>query len=246
MKRRSLLGLAALACCMQSHAADATRRIVLASMIEQEATPSHKLLLLIYTEAFRQLGIEVQFRIFPAARAQAEAMAGTVDGEVARSLEYESMQPVLMRVAESPMSIGMAAYARDPAIHLSGLESLRGTGYRVEFRSGYPVIARILAGLVPPDKLSQISHVEQGLRKVQLGRIDLYVDAEELIDPILAASPPELANVRKAGVLERRPIFLYLNRRHAELAPRVAEVLRKMRASGQLDQLHAQVFGIKP
>lgn len=222
------------------------QRIVLASLIEQENTPSQRLLELIYTEAFRQLGVEVQFRIFPAARAQAEAVAGAVDGEMARGFEYESLQNVLMRVPEPAMNVSLSAYARDPAIRVAGLESLRGTSYRVECRAGYPVIERLLAEMVPAAQLSRIAHAEQGLRKLALGRIDLYVDAEEVVEPILAANPAGLQEIRKAGLLERRPIYAYLNRRHAGLALRLAEVLRKMRASGQLDQLRAQAFEKTP
>lgn len=238
MKRRSLFLLAALA--WLPAWAQPAQHIVLTSAIEQVSAPKYRLLLLIYTEAFRQLGIGVQFRTVPAARAMAEAQAGNLDGELARGLEYESMQSSLVRVPEPAIIAALGAYARDPAIHLSSIEELRGASYRVECHSGYPVIEKMLTAVIPSSQLSRISHTELGLRKVALGRTDIYIDAEDLVDPILAARPPELQEVYKVGVMERKAIYAYLHRRHARLAERLGEVLRHMRASGQIEQLRLQ------
>lgn len=243
MKRRNLFPLAALACLpalVRAAPAPSPERIVLTSLIEQLDTPTYRLLVLIYTEAFRQLGVEVQFRTVPAPRALAEAQAGAIDGELARGLEYETLQPSLIRVAEPTIMIALGAYGRDPGIRFNSIEELRGTRYRVECHGGYPIMEKLLAAVIPPGQLTRINHTEQGLRKVALGRTDIYIDIEDLADPILASQPSGLANVYKVGVMERRPMFAYLNRRHALLAQRLAEVLRKMRASGQLEQLRTQ------
>jgi ABC-type amino acid transport substrate-binding protein len=217
------------------------QRLVLASMFDRQDTGAGLLLSMIYTEAFHQMGVELEIRSFPPARARAEAVAGNVDGELARAYAYEALQRTMMRVPEPGLIATTAAYVRDPHIRLDGWESLRGTTLRVEFRAGYAVIEQRLAALVPADHLSSVTNGEQGLKKLALGRTDVYVDNEEFVEPVLAGGMPEAASIYKAGVLDSEPVYAYLNKRHAGLARRLAEVLRKMKADGQLDRIRAMV-----
>ncbi|WP_147330520.1 MULTISPECIES: hypothetical protein [unclassified Duganella] len=234
-----LLGLAA----SPTRASDEAKPIVMATMLEQQNSFAGRWLRLIYTEAFQQLGVAVEIRSLPAARASAEAVAGNVDGELARGYDYGAMQTALMRVPEAPLSASSAAYTRNPDIHLSnGWESLRGTNYRVDFRFGYPVIQQRLAAVLPPGSFSGVLNAQLGLRKLVVGRSDLYVDTAEVVDPMLASPEFAHAGIRQAGVLEHMPIYAYLNKRHEKLALRLSAVIRKMRESGQIEQLRQQAL----
>ncbi|MCU6501634.1 hypothetical protein LPN04_27945 [Rugamonas sp. A1-17] len=234
-----LLGLAA----GPAHAGEDARHLVMATMLEQQNSFAGRWLRLIYTEAFQQLGVAVEIRSLPAARASAEAIAGNVDGELARGYDYGTMQTALMRVPEAPFSASSAAYTRNPDIHLAnGWDSLRGTSYRVDFRFGYPVIQQRLAGVLPPGGFSGVLNAELGLRKLAVGRTDLYVDTAEVVDPMLASPEFAHAGIRQAGVLERMPIYAYLNKKHDKLALRLSAVIRKMRDSGQIEQLRQQAL----
>ena len=223
--------------------ADEPRRLVMASLVSNNESVVARWLALIYTDAFQQLGIELDIRNFPAARAAAEAAAGNVDGELARSYEYETTQTVLVRVPEPTFFARTIAFARRPDIQLApGWESLRGTPYRVEYRLGYPVMAHKLAAVLPASQLSEVRNAETGLRKLMLGRSDLYVDFADIVDAM-----PERADFRDAGIravtlLERGPIHAYLNRKHADLAPRLAAILKKMRESGQTERYRLQAL----
>lgn len=234
-----LLGLAA----GPSRAGSEATRIVMATMLEQQNSFAGRWLRLIYTEAFQQLGVAVEIRSFPAARASAEAIAGNVDGELARGHDYATMQTALMPVPEAPFSASSAAYTRNPDIHLpNGWESLRGTNYRVDFRFGYPVIQQRLASVLPPGGFSGVLNAELGLRKLVVGRADLYVDTVEVVEPMLASPEFVHAGIRQAGVMERMPIYAYLNKKHEKLALRLAAVIRKMRDGGQIEQLRLQAL----
>lgn len=226
-----------------ARAGEEAPHLVMATMLEPQSTSAGRWLGLIYTEAFRQLGVAVEIRRFPAARATAEAVAGNIDGELARVYGYAAMHPSLMRVPEAPFSASNAAYTRHPAIHLpDGWESLRGTGYRVDYRFGYPVVRQRLAAVLPPGSFNGVLNAELGLRKLAVGRSDLYIDTAEVIDPMLASPEFMHAGIRRAAVMERMPIYSYLNKKHEKLAMRLSAVLKKMRDSGQVEQLRQQAL----
>lgn len=219
------------------------RRIVLASLVTNTEGFAARWLTLIYTDAFQQLGVELEIRTFPAARAGAEAAAGNVDGELARSFEYQAMQPNLVRVPEPTFFASTIAYARRPDIHLPpGWEGLRNTAYRVEYRLGYPAVASKLAAVLPPSRLAEVRNAETGLRKLVLGRSDLYVDVEDSIAPMLERAEFRNAGIRPASLLQRGPIHAYLNKQHADLALRLGAVLKKMRDSGQIERYRQQAM----
>lgn len=228
-----------LALALAAPAATARDKVVLASPLEQHNNYAGQLIGLIYAEAFRQLDVELEIRSFPAQRASAEAVAGNVDGEVARGYEYAGMQSTMLRVDEPVLEINTSAFTRDPALRLQGWDSLRGSDYKVEHRAGYPVIRAKLEAVVAPGRLSAVVNTELGLRKLALGRTDLYIDNDESVLPLLPTTPFRNGGIRKAGVMERTRVYCYLNRRLQPLVPRLAEVLKHMRSSGKIEQLRA-------
>ncbi|MBA5604141.1 hypothetical protein H3H36_02035 [Duganella sp. FT3S] len=218
------------------------RPIVLAGTWDQHGPGAGMLLTMIYTEAFRQLNIPLQIRVLPAMRASVEALAGNVDGELVRGYDYGRMQPSLIRVEEPVLYLTAAAYAHKPGIKVQGWDSLRGTSYRVEYRNGYVVVRQRLEAVLPGDSLSAVGGAEQGLRKLLLGRTDLYVDTEEMLQPMLQSDAFRGSGIYSAGILERAPTYGYLTKGHEKLALQLADVLRKMRASGQLDRFRAIAY----
>lgn len=223
--------------------AEPARHLVMASLVSNTESFAARWLSLIYTDAFQQLGVGLEIRAFPAARAAAEAAAGNVDGELARSYEYEATQTALMRVPEPTFFARTIAFAQRPDIQLApGWESLRGTPYHVEYRLGYPVIAQKLAAVLPAGQLSEVRNAETGLRKLVLGRSDLYVDFADIVEAQLERAEFRNAGIRAATLLERGPVHAYLNRKHADLAPRLAAILKKMRDSGQIERYRQQAL----
>jgi hypothetical protein len=223
--------------------ADEPRRIVMASLVSNRDGFAARWLQLIYSDAFQQLGIALEIHTFPAARAAAESAADNVDGELARSFEYADTHPNLIRVPEPTFFANTIAYAVRADIKLEPrYDSLRDTGYRVEHRLGYPIIARKLAVVVPPANLSEVRNAETGLRKLVLGRSDIYVDVEDTVESLLLAAEFREAGVRKVAVMDRGPVHAYLNRRHSQLVPRLAAVIKKMRDGGQIERYRQQAL----
>ena len=198
-----------------------------------------KWLTLIFAEVFRRLGYEFQYDGYPAARASAMSDAGTVDGEISRVFEYQMSHPNLIRVDEVLYSTNFVAFAVKPGIVLHGWRSLQNTTYNVEYRRGVKLSESELSLVVAPDHLSDVATAEQGLKRLIVGRTDLYVDVEFTIAQALKRLTPDEFDVSalyQAGIMQEVDAYAYLHKKHAALLPRVAETLQAMKQEGLFER----------
>lgn len=100
-----------------------------------------------------------------------------------------------------------------------------------------------LKPLVTADRLSDVTTEDQGLKKLLAGRTDLYCDIDLYVLQLL--NSPEFkgaTKIRKVFDLGKSvPTYPYLHKKHAELAPRMAVVLRKMKEEGLIESYRRQV-----
>lgn len=90
-------------------------------------------------------------------------------------------------------------------------------------------------------ELTTVKDSAQLLGLLKAGRVELILHerwqvlwlAREAGIPLVCAEPP----------LARVPMFIYLHRRHADLAPSVAGILRRMKKDGSYDAIAGHVFG---
>ena len=197
---------------------------------------------LIYTEAFRRLKIPVRLEYYTLARRTALVKAGIVDGEASRIYSYGNNRPDLVRVEESVIDFGFSLYTANPSVRLQKIEDLRATDYFVEYRRGILICDNTLKQAVPANRISDVPTQQQGLKKLVAGRTDLYCDIDVYILQELQSPEFKGANVRKViSIGNAVPTFPYLNKKHADLAPRLAAVLKQMKAEGLIEAYRQQV-----
>jgi hypothetical protein len=209
-------------------------KIVLISSQDTKDSFYGRWLDLIYTEVFRRLGYGFQYKGYPGGRAPVMAEKGEVDGEIHRGGDYDKIAKNLIKVNEPSFSLSYAAYAVKPGIVLNGWGSLQNTDYTVEYRRGAKVAETGLSAIVKPGKLSHIATPEQGLKKLILGRTDIYVDQEAVVTETLRKLAP--SSVYQAGIMYTGNSHVYLHKRHATLAPKIAAVLKEMKREGLIKQ----------
>ncbi len=192
---------------------------------------------LTYTEIFKRLGMKIEFRDYPAKRASMEADAGNVDGEPGRIFPYADEHPNLTRVEEFPFFLNFSAFAaKDSIPPLKGWDSLKGTDYKVECQRGIKICELNLPKVVSRENLSDITEPDQGLKKLIAGRTDVFVYDELGILTLLQTPEFKDSKVRFAGVMESAVIYPYLHKKHASLAPKMAGVIKAMKAEGLIEQ----------
>ncbi|PQA78109.1 ABC transporter substrate-binding protein [Rhodoferax sp. TS-BS-61-7] len=197
-----------------------------------------------FQELFRRLGVPLEMKVMPSARLTVELAADRIDGEVARPLAFADSQPGLVRVEEPIMTIGFALWSIQPRPLLLRLDQLADSGLSVNFTRGVVECERLLQGLLPPQRVVDVTTTVNALTLLQMGRNDVHcgIDAAVLSDAgsaELAGLPPP---IKLFSVGEAIPLYFYLQRKHAALVPQIDAVLKKMKAEGVLEQIRRETL----
>lgn len=200
----------------------------------QPDTYAYKWARLIYAEAFRRLGIPLELVTHSLARRSALAEEGAIDGEVSRIYAYADAHPELVRVEEPVMDFTFSIFSANPNLRARTLEELPADAL-LEHRRGILLCENTLKKSIPPERLSNVANTEQGVRKLLAGRSDAYCDIDLYVREALNSGELRgVASVRKLFDIASVPTYPYLYKKHAGLAPRLAAILKQMKAEGLL------------
>jgi len=186
---------------------------------------------LIASEAFRRCGYHLVIESFPAERALQFANKGVIDGDFARIGGLEKIYPNLIQVPEKIIDWYFVAFSKKALDLSAGWQSL--TGHNVAFITGWKIYEKNTPQSV---SITKVKNAEQLFTLLSRNRTDiaLYnrVSGEYLIktlnlDGVKELSPP----------LAVREMFIYLNRKHSRLAPRLVKALAEMKADGTYSRL---------
>lgn len=213
----------------------AGEKIVMVSHFSQENEILGKWLDLIYTEAFQRVGLEMEYTLYPYKRGDYLVDNGEVDGVLARPHNYAAQHPDLIRVEEAAPVDQLAAFAKDASMRLDGWESLKDTPYSIEYPRGFVLAEINLPKLVKPEQISAADDLIQGLKKVAAGRTDMFLAPESILVQFLSTDEFKDSGIRKVGVMQEVPLYAFLQPIHKDLAIKLAEVLKQMKAEGLIE-----------
>jgi hypothetical protein len=206
-----------------------------------ETTPYGKWYRRIYAEAFRRMGVPLKVETLPTARVTVSADQGEVHGQGSRVFAYADSHPNQLRVDEVLHEVRLVLFAFGPANRPDQprrIEDLAGGKWLVEYRRGVAICEQKLKPLVAAERLSDVTTIDQGLKKLKAGRTDFYCDFDtgvqnELLMPAFKGEAG-YRNALDLGV--GIPLYPYVHKSRAELAPRLAETLRRMKAEGLIER----------
>lgn len=191
---------------------------------------------LLYAELFRRVGLEVLIQPASAERGLLNANSGIDDGDVSRVLGIEQSYTNLVRVPERVMTYQMVVFTRHADFTVAGAASLRP--YDVGILTGWKILERSIIGT-------------RSLQKLETGHQLFAMLAMDRIDVAVIEKLEGLEFVRSMGlqgvkVLEPAYVegdwFLYLNKKHAALVPRLAEQIRLMKRDGSYQRIFEQAL----
>lgn len=193
-------------------------------LISQRDDPLARIAAKITAEAFHRIGHKAEFLVLPSERALQSADSGHTKGDLVRMAGIEKLYPNLVQVQEPLLNYDTVAFTKGLGFKVDGWESLR------------PFRLCILRG----NKLAEIgtegmdrtfaNDVPQSIMMLGAGRCDAailgYIVWPEIdrlqVGPLRSLDPP----------VSSVPLYLYLNKEKADLAPRLAQALRQMQADG--------------
>lgn len=186
----------------------------------------------IVTEAFRRIGRAIVIsRLASSERCLRNVDAGHDDGNYVRVAGVERQYQNLVMVPEPVSRFPFTAFTRE-----GGPERLAWADL-TRYRSGYAVGWKAVEAHLKDRPMALAARDEEALFALLAGgRVDVIVAG-------LAGGREIIRQKGYAGLrpvlppLETRDMFLYLHRRHAGLAPALAEALRAMRKDGAMARL---------
>ncbi|WP_342246016.1 substrate-binding periplasmic protein [Pseudomonas sp. OTU5201] len=226
-------GCCLLALLLLSVPCHAGARLVFSAFPDQ-GLPLFQICKRILVEAYAELGIRIETRAAPAARALQYAERGLNDGELCRTSLVAEQRNDLLLIRTPLFETYTVAFANRP-LQLHGWSSLRP--YLVGFERGKAALELRLKGV----RMSPSNGVENGMRKLAGGRVDVHV--EDYYSGMCILRQNGMRGIQPLHpVLERFSMHHYLNPRHRDLAVRLEEVLRHMAKTGRLQQIEQQVL----
>ncbi|OIQ50157.1 Bacterial extracellular solute-binding protein, family 3 [Pseudodesulfovibrio hydrargyri] len=192
----------------------------------------------ILSEAYARLGYEVELQGYPAERALFMANDGLVDGEAGRVSVVEKNNPNLIRVP-TPLYVNRIAILTtdteiDPAKGWDQFLSLRTC-----IRNGY----KFLESRVKGENCHVVSSYEKMMQLLKNGRVD--VGLAEFFDILPTLGKVGMGRVRMlCEPMASNPMYHYLNKRHADLVPKIDAVLRDMAAEGRLKAIELHLMQV--
>ena len=185
----------------------------------------------IILEAFRRIGAQVQIVHQPPERALVNANEGLIDGDCWRVGGLAAQYPNLVQVPQPVDQVQIKVFTRDKAMRISSWADLKP--YNVAFINGWKILEATVQGTRSLTKARGITALFALLAK---DRVDAV-----LVDPLMGQEALRRMHIEDIRILEppltQQDMYIYLNRRHADLVPKLAQALRKMKRDGTLARL---------
>jgi len=188
---------------------------------------------IVLTEAFRRTGFSLNTVRLPPERGLLSANKGIVDGEVNRIAGLNKIYKNLIRVPEKIRDSEFCALSKNAAFVNTPDELNKQVVGHIK---GWKIYDKMMLG---SEKVITASSPRQLFRLLNMGRIDiaLYACVEGL-------DLAKRLNMKGIHILKpaftQTKLFVYLNKRHASLVPRLSKALYEIKKEGLYDRLYRE------
>ncbi len=218
--------LVALFCCMTciSHA----QKSLVFSSIGGSSVP--QIISPILSSAYGELGIDIEFKLYPAGRALRFSTSGKEDGEAYRTIDFNYEESNLIRVDVVIAEVEWWVYAKNLKFELEGVVSLKP--YRVSSRRGILVADKMLRNV---RKKQLVNTFFQTLAILDAGRVDLALIPKWTSLSILKKDPMDIYPLKPAIRIDK--LYHFLHKKHRKLVPKITKVLKEMEQKGDINRI---------
>jgi len=194
----------------------------------------------VLTEALKRIGFELEVVVLPTERSLKMAKDGLVDGELMRTRAIEKEYPSLIRVPEPLVDVEFSVFSNTPIDLTDGWSSLAGKSI------GLVIGMKLIEKNVPKDaQVSGVKSIEQLFSMLNKGKTDYAVMPRGIGQDFLQGNGLSHILISNQALVSV-PAFTYLHLKHASLAPRLEEAIRKMKTSGEYKKILDRHKNSKP
>jgi polar amino acid transport system substrate-binding protein len=180
---------------------------------------------------FARIGVPVEITNVPVERSGLNASSGIDDGVLIGMQGIERVFPNLVKVPEKLLDFEFVAYARRSDIVLHDWADLRP--YAVAYATGWKVYEWNVKDV---KELTKTPSIRELFPLLENGRADVVLADRWQAQFIVRAGGYEAHLVEPP--LARGEMYMFLNKKHADLAERIGKVLAEMKADGSYQELY--------
>lgn len=193
-------------------------------LLKSHETQETKVMLGLVANAFSALNIDVTYRYRPDKRSIIEANSGVVDGELARIESIVDLYPNLVVVPEELATTKLVAFALKPNIDLSTYKIVEHN-YKIGYLSGWKNATSLLKNY---QNKAEIREYDVLFKLLVNNRLDIVIYNRTAGGQILNGM--KVADYQTSSPLLSNSVYLFLHKRHAVLAPKVATQLKLLKS----------------
>jgi polar amino acid transport system substrate-binding protein len=182
-------------------------------------------------EAFQRVGGTVEIHVTPVERSLINVNAGLDDGSLFHATGAESEYPNLIRVPEKILDTDFVAFVKRPDIRIRNWNDLKP--YSVAYPGNWKIYELHVRDVAEITKTHTTNELVPLLEK---GRVDVILLSRRL-GWYLKYQTKFGLTVQEPPLISQ-PGYLYLNKKHAALVPKLAQVLRNMKADGSYRRIY--------
>lgn len=131
---------------------------------------------------------------------------------------------------EPVVPVSFIAVSVNPSIRINGWEDLKG--FKLTYELGTKYIEEDIYSYVDKADVIVATQFKQAIELIRSGRVDLYLEMADAL--VFVKLLPEYKNTRfyNAGKLGEDLFYTYVNRKYSDLAAKLAETIRAIKADG--------------
>ena len=181
---------------------------------------------------YHSLGLSLEVIPLPPARAKANNLNKSIDGEIARITPYGNDKPSLIRIEPSYYYLDSAAYClKDSPLTITSPNDLKGL--KVATIRGVAHSNEATANLKHVTKLNSAIQLFEFLKAK---RADVVIDTE-INGRRLLQQEKYRPFVKNCGFFTRFGLYNYINDNRKEVVDRVSHKIKELKKSGELNKL---------
>lgn len=229
----------------QLHAAEETIPIQRDPFIFYTAVeePSWSIIRARLQEAFRRIGLTMEL-VKPESAQRSMFLANEQgDGDANRVYNIKELAPQntsnLVQIPEVTHTDVLAVYSIDLDFPVEGWQSIK------DYRNGARIGAKIIEKKLPGQR-SFVASTEQLVKMLIAGRLDTFVDFEQISDKAIKDLGMTGKVKRLSPVLLTTPMYSYIHKKYQDLVPKIADALRQMKEDGTFDRIQEEILNPGP
>ena len=187
-------------------------------------------------KALDQLGYKLRVEHLPAERSLLNANNGLNDGDLVRVGGLGKIYTNLIQVAESPIDTEMNAFTTKNGVKIENWNDL------IPYAVGIIIGWKILEQNIPSETVTiPVNNVQQLFSLLINNRADFVIYSKWLGLKYIKTNRLLNINIIEPALTTQK-MYIYLNKRHAELAKNLAKKIREMKDDGTYQNMYQETL----